>query len=169
MGRYRIAIAGHGIHHNNRPDDANAMSAAFVAALKVAGHDIETATFTLVQDDEDLVAAPVQAQPQPGPTLDFGTVNVGAPETLGLPAAQNPPPAGTVINSIDITGPDAADFTPTGLPQLPYTIKGDGTDPTPTVTFTPSSAGPKSAQLSATVNGQPGAINPPIALVGSGQ
>ena len=48
MGNWNINIQGVGPHHNPNeyPQDANRMAAAFVKALKEAGHQIEKATFT---------------------------------------------------------------------------------------------------------------------------
>jgi hypothetical protein len=56
MGNWNINIQGVGQHHNTvqapdgtkgpDPKDANRMAATFVKALKEAGHDVETATFT---------------------------------------------------------------------------------------------------------------------------
>lgn len=48
MGNWNINIQGIGCHHN-APDyegDAEKMAAAFVRALKNAGHQIESAAFT---------------------------------------------------------------------------------------------------------------------------
>lgn len=53
MGNWNITIEGHGIHHNNRDDDANAMAAEFVKDLKAKGHDITSAKFQLVSPVAD--------------------------------------------------------------------------------------------------------------------
>ncbi len=47
MGNWNINIQGIGCHHNeNNPTDADLMAAKFVSDLRVAGHLIETASFT---------------------------------------------------------------------------------------------------------------------------
>lgn len=48
MGNWRIVVEGHGIHHNERQDDANAMTEVFVGELRAAGHEVTSATFELV-------------------------------------------------------------------------------------------------------------------------
>ena len=47
MGTWNITIKGHGCHHNKRVDDAEVMSAAFVSALRAAGHEVTSAEFEL--------------------------------------------------------------------------------------------------------------------------
>ena len=47
MGMWHISIQGTGAHHNtDYPKDANKMASEFVEALKAAGHQIRSATFT---------------------------------------------------------------------------------------------------------------------------
>ena len=47
MGNWHISIQGIGSHHNTNYDkDANKMAAAFVQALRDAGHTVEAASFT---------------------------------------------------------------------------------------------------------------------------
>lgn len=48
MGNWKIEIEGCGIHHNNRPDDAEQMAADFVAQLRAKGHTIQRAKLTLL-------------------------------------------------------------------------------------------------------------------------
>ena len=62
MGNWKITIDGHGIHHNKRPDDANVMTADFIAALRKAGHDVLKAEFTLTGAPEDLTAEPAKPE-----------------------------------------------------------------------------------------------------------
>ncbi len=52
MGSWVITIRGHGAHHNGRTDDADAMTAAHVRAMRLAGHEIETASLTLDGEGE---------------------------------------------------------------------------------------------------------------------
>lgn len=62
MGHWKITIDGHGIHHNKRPDDANVMTADFIAALRKAGHEVLSAEFALTgAGGEDLTAEPAPA------------------------------------------------------------------------------------------------------------
>ncbi len=60
MGAWAITIRGHGIHHNGRQDDAEAMAAVFVGELFAAGHEVYTAEFVLTGDTTDLVATAPQ-------------------------------------------------------------------------------------------------------------
>lgn len=60
MGAWNITIKGHGTHHNNRDDDANVMSRRLVESLKLAGHDVNEATFQLVVDGGDVATGPVE-------------------------------------------------------------------------------------------------------------
>lgn len=46
MGNWNISISGVGIHHNGRPDDADAMFVKTVDELKAAGHTITHAEIT---------------------------------------------------------------------------------------------------------------------------
>ncbi len=47
MGNWHISIEGVGCHHNaDYPQDANKMAEDFVKTLKVAGHNVQKATFT---------------------------------------------------------------------------------------------------------------------------
>lgn len=47
MGNWNITIRGVGAHHNkDYPADANVMTAAFVKALREAGHTVIAASFT---------------------------------------------------------------------------------------------------------------------------
>jgi hypothetical protein len=65
MGNWNITIRGVGIHHNtSNPADANIMTAAFVRALKDAGHSVIAASFTYGAE-EDMTAIPkTPAEPQ---------------------------------------------------------------------------------------------------------
>jgi hypothetical protein len=69
MGAWNIVIKGHGIHHNGRDDDANVMARKFAESLKLAGHDVNAATFQLVNGDESPSGAAddllVEAPPAP--------------------------------------------------------------------------------------------------------
>lgn len=47
MGQWTLLIEGHGIHDNQREDDADRISAAALGALRDAGQEIEHATFTV--------------------------------------------------------------------------------------------------------------------------
>ena len=51
MGNWKIEIDGHGIHHNGRTDDADAMAKAFVQALIGAGHEVKSAKLMLTNAD----------------------------------------------------------------------------------------------------------------------
>lgn len=53
MGTWKIVIKGHGIHHNNNPDDANEMAKELVSDMRAAGHHIEEATIQLVDHNYD--------------------------------------------------------------------------------------------------------------------
>lgn len=63
MGNWNITIKGHGIHHNGRPDDADALARAFVKTLREKGHDVSAASFELTssQKPDDLAASDVAA------------------------------------------------------------------------------------------------------------
>lgn len=53
MGQWNITIRGTGIHHNKKnPNDANRMAAEFVRALKDAGHQVRSASFTFGAEDD---------------------------------------------------------------------------------------------------------------------
>lgn len=65
MGTWRITVEGHGIHHNNRVDDADAMAKTFVKTLKAAGHQIFRA---------DLKLTPIASSPEPVTNLHESAV-----------------------------------------------------------------------------------------------
>lgn len=46
MGNWNINIQGVGMHHNDKPEDAEKMAAEFALKLHQAGHTVEAATFT---------------------------------------------------------------------------------------------------------------------------
>jgi hypothetical protein len=60
MGRWKIEIKGHGIHHNGREDDADTMAEKFVAELKAKGHDIEEASIELLGSNTSLMPPEVK-------------------------------------------------------------------------------------------------------------
>ncbi len=62
MGNWNITVRGIGIHHNGRPDDAEAMAKVFVQSLKAAGHQILGATVTY-GGEENVDVAPPPAPP----------------------------------------------------------------------------------------------------------
>lgn len=65
MGNWNINIQGVGSHHNvDNPTDANRMAVAFVEQLVLAGHYVETASFTNGAKDNLL---PVSAVPDAEP------------------------------------------------------------------------------------------------------
>lgn len=97
--------------------------------------------------------------------IAFGTVAVFSPAVINVNAhvTGGVPHVDEVVWDWDITGPDAADFSPTHFTQT--TVQSEDTsDP---LTFTPSSAGAKTATLTITSTD---AINTPIviALTGTG-
>lgn len=51
MGDWTITITGHGIHDNDRPEDADAMAVKFAGELRAAGHEVHSCTFLLDQGD----------------------------------------------------------------------------------------------------------------------
>lgn len=96
MGRWRIVIDGHGVHHNGDllPQDANRMAAAFVEALRAKGHEVEAASFELEPSAnvEDLLADNAGRPGWPAPIQVTDAPEAPAPETPA-PAAEEPPPA----------------------------------------------------------------------------
>ena len=57
MGTWAITVEGHGIHHNGRQDDAEAMAAVFVGELRAAGHEVSRAEFVLTGGTTDVLAS----------------------------------------------------------------------------------------------------------------
>ena len=53
MGTYKIIVDGVGPHHNGNPSDAEALTRDFVGKLRVAGHNVLSATFQLTSQPED--------------------------------------------------------------------------------------------------------------------
>jgi hypothetical protein len=51
MGTWKITVEGHGIHHNNRADDANEMARGFGNALLRNGHGLKEVQFQLTNSD----------------------------------------------------------------------------------------------------------------------
>ena len=96
------------------------------------------------------------------PSLSFGDVQVGQNKTLNL-SISNTGNAALTASGITVTGTDAAQFT---VSPTTFTVNPGATAQTLTVTFTPSSAGSKSAYLSIAHNafGSPSSI----ALIGNG-
>lgn len=51
MGTWRILVDGHGIHHNDKAEDADKLARKLVALLKDAGQDIHRAEFQLTDSE----------------------------------------------------------------------------------------------------------------------
>ena len=99
-------------------------------------------------------------------SVSFGTVSVGgssAPQSISLGNAGQ----GTLtITGVSLTGADASQFTLTNTNTLPANL-GNGQSITVSVTFSPTSTGPKSASLQVTYTGATGSPAT-IPLTGTG-
>lgn len=47
MGEWAMVVHGHGIHDNGREDDAESLLRDFVGQLALAGHEVQSAVFTV--------------------------------------------------------------------------------------------------------------------------
>jgi hypothetical protein len=113
---------------------------------------------------ERVAATPVfAASPS---SVSFGTVSVGgssAPQSISLGNAGQ----GTLtITGVSLTGADASQFALTNTNTLPANL-GNGQSITVSVTFSPTSTGPKSASLQVTYTGATGSPAT-IPLTGTG-
>jgi hypothetical protein len=99
-------------------------------------------------------------------SVSFGTISVGgssAPQSISLGNAGQ----GTLtITGVSLTGADASQFTLTNTNTLPANL-GNGQSITVSVTFSPTSTGPKSASLQVTYTGATGSPAT-IPLTGTG-
>lgn len=66
MGNWNISITGVGVHHNDKPGDADRIAQEAVDRLKAAGHSITHASFTH-GGGVDLHPEPAAAATPPGP------------------------------------------------------------------------------------------------------
>jgi hypothetical protein len=59
MGNWKIEIHGHGIHHNNRFDDADAIARSAVRKLRAAGTEVASAKLTMTMPDYETICGDV--------------------------------------------------------------------------------------------------------------
>jgi hypothetical protein len=60
MGSWHIIIHGHGIHHNDKPDDADNLLREFVHKLRGEGHMVHSAGITVGTHTDVTAASRVQ-------------------------------------------------------------------------------------------------------------
>ncbi len=152
--------------------DSGSLSLVLVFAPGSPGD--KTAVLEVSSDDPDenplsvpLSGAGVQPTLAVTPdTVNFGTVRVGRDSLINL-LISNTGSADLVISDTTLSGPHAALFAIDSLPALPIRIAPAGAPATVRLRFSPTTTGPKSAEVRFTTN-VPGAPSRSIPLRGVG-